>query len=80
MNRLGLEENVIVGIAVEEQERLFEPFFRGKTGRATPFPGTGLGSSITWEIVYRHGGRIEVYSAGIPGKGTTISVWLPMPA
>jgi signal transduction histidine kinase len=68
------------GISVDEQERLFERFFRGKTGRTSPFPGTGLGLSIAREIVYRHGGRIDVRSAGIPGQGTTIFVWLPMSA
>ena len=68
------------GISVEDQERLFERFFRGKTGRASTSPGTGLGLAIAREIVYRHGGRIEVSSAGIPGKGTTFSVWLPTSA
>ena len=65
------------GIPVEDQERLFERFFRGKSGRTSTSPGTGLGLSIAREIIYRHGGRIEVTSAGMPGEGTTFSVWLP---
>jgi signal transduction histidine kinase len=68
------------GIPVEDQERLFERFFRGKTGRGSTSPGTGLGLSIAREIIYRHGGRIDVSSTGIPGKGTTFSVWLPISA
>jgi signal transduction histidine kinase len=68
------------GIQVEDQERLFERFFRGKTGRASASPGTGLGLSIAREIITRHGGRIDVYSTGIPGNGATFSVWLPVSA
>jgi signal transduction histidine kinase len=68
------------GIPAEDQERLFERFFRGKTGRASAIPGTGLGLSIASEIITRHGGRIDVSSAGIPGKGATFSVWLPVSA
>ena len=68
------------GIPVEDQQRLFERFFRGKTGRASSSPGTGLGLSIAREIIYRHGGRIEVQQRRLPGKGTTFSVWLPVAA
>lgn len=66
------------GIPTEDQERLFERFYRGKTGRASATPGTGLGLSIAREIVYRHGGRIEVQSDGKPGKGATFFVWMPV--
>jgi signal transduction histidine kinase len=65
------------GIPAEDQERLFERFYRGQTGRKSATPGTGLGLSIAREIVNRHGGRIEVQSAGMPGKGATFFVWLP---
>lgn len=65
------------GITVEDQKRLFERFFRGKAGRESTAPGTGLGLAIAKEIVHRHGGRIEVQSEGIPGKGTTFFIWLP---
>jgi signal transduction histidine kinase len=66
------------GISAEDREHLFERFYRGETGRVSATPGTGLGLSIAKEIVQRHGGRIEVKSAGVPGKGTTFSVWLPV--
>ncbi len=65
------------GIAPEDRKRLFERFFRGKVGRASAMPGTGLGLAIAREIVHQHAGRIEVQSAGVPGEGTTFSVWLP---
>ncbi|MGB8215618.1 MAG: ATP-binding protein [Anaerolineales bacterium] len=68
------------GIPVEDQERLFERFYRGKSGRTSSVPGTGLGLAIAKEIVTRNGGRIELQSDGIPGKGTTFFVWLPVAA
>jgi signal transduction histidine kinase len=65
------------GISPEEQERLFERFFRGSAGRAGRAPGTGLGLSIVQEIVSLHHGRIEVESSGVPGEGAAFHVWLP---
>jgi signal transduction histidine kinase len=60
------------GIAAENQERVFEPFFttRGERG------GTGLGLSVTYRIVADHGGTIEVESQ--LGAGSTFTVWLPL--
>ena len=66
------------GISPEEQERLFERFFRGKAARASNTPGTGLGLAIVKEIVDRHQGSVEVHSTGVAGEGATFSVWLPV--
>jgi two-component system NtrC family sensor kinase len=60
------------GIAPEILPRIFEPFFSTK-GQAV---GTGLGLSVSFGIVERHGGRIHVESA--LGVGTTFRVQLPL--
>ena len=59
------------GIAPDELERIFDPFFTTKAVGE----GSGLGLSISHEIVRRHGGRLEVESR--PGDGTTFRVLLP---
>lgn len=67
------------GILPEEQPYLFERFFRGTAGRESGTSGVGLGLSILKEIVERHcEGMVEVASEGIPGKGATFTVWLPL--
>jgi two-component system sensor histidine kinase PilS (NtrC family) len=59
-----------VGIAREDVDHIFEPFFSRKTG------GTGLGLATTARIVEDHKGTIEVLSQ--PGKGTTFTIRLPV--
>jgi len=60
------------GIAPEHRNRIFEPFFTTKpVGQ-----GTGLGLSLAYGIVQKHGGRIEVESE--VGKGAAFRVWLPV--
>lgn len=60
------------GIEEEHLTRIFEPFFTTKpVGK-----GTGLGLSLSYGIIKKHNGRIEVKSA--PGVGTTFRVWLPV--
>jgi PAS domain S-box-containing protein len=65
-----------IGIPLEEQVNLFERFFRSSSARRLAVPGTGLGLSITKKVVEDHGGEISVSS--IPGKGTTMTVRLPV--
>jgi signal transduction histidine kinase len=67
-----------LGIPEEEQERLFERFFRSSSTMENAIPGTGLGLSITKAIVERHGGTIGIESAS--GAGTTVRVRLPLKA
>jgi signal transduction histidine kinase len=67
-----------LGITPADQNHLFERFFRGKVGQNSGAPGTGLGLAIAKEIMTRHDGCIEVQSSGIPGEGTTFTVWLPV--
>ncbi|MGC9505327.1 hybrid sensor histidine kinase/response regulator [Baaleninema sp.] len=63
-----------IGIAPEEQHRLFEPFHRAKN--VGKIPGTGLGLAIVKRSVDLHGGSISVSSQ--EGKGTTFTVVLPL--
>ena len=58
------------GMSDDVRARIFDPFFTTKGVR-----GVGLGLSVVYGIVQRHGGRIEVASA--PGKGTRMRVVLP---
>jgi signal transduction histidine kinase len=59
------------GIDPEHLSHIFEPFFTTKeVGK-----GTGLGLAVTYSIIKRHGGRIEVESE--PGQGACFSVFLP---
>ncbi|MDP1652885.1 MAG: bacteriohemerythrin [Rhodocyclaceae bacterium] len=60
------------GMDATTQRRMFEPFFTTKPVGA----GTGLGMSLTYDIVKKHGGRIDVGST--LGQGTTIRVSLPI--
>ena len=59
-----------IGIAADEQQRLFERFFRSSTAIDNAIPGTGLGLAITHAIVERHGAKIELESA--ENEGTTV--------
>ncbi len=62
------------GIAPDEQEKIFVPFYRGR--HAGRFPeGMGLGLPIARELAQAHGGRLEVKST--PGWGSTFTLWLP---
>ena len=60
------------GIAEENLEKIFEPFFTTKPVGE----GTGLGMSISYEIVKKHGGTINIESA--VGQGTTFTICLPL--
>jgi two-component system sensor histidine kinase KdpD len=63
------------GIAEDEQARVFDKFYRGRTS-GDKVPGTGLGLSIAKGIIEAHGGKIWVTSE--PGKGSVFSVALPI--
>ena len=65
-----------VGIAPEEQEKVFEEFYQTKDGSKTKTPGTGLGLPLTKRFVEMHGGNIWVESE--LGKGSTFTYTIPI--
>ena len=77
--RTGMDDGMVwvaigdsgCGIPPENLNRIFEPFFTTKPVGS----GTGLGLSLSYGIVNKHGGRIEV--ASTVGVGTTFTVRLP---
>jgi two-component system NtrC family sensor kinase len=62
-----------IGMTEEVRKKLFEPFFTTQ-----PFTHTGLGLSMSYGIVRRLGGGIEVESRS--GEGATFTITLPTPA
>ena len=65
-----------IGMDGQEQEQAFTKFFRSARSRETAIPGAGLGLPISKTIVEGHGGSISLRSE--PGKGTTVTVNLPV--
>lgn len=68
---LTVEDNGI-GIPPEQQERIFERFYRVDKSHSREVGGTGLGLSIVKHAAALHNAKISVTS--VPGEGTTISV------
>jgi signal transduction histidine kinase len=63
------------GIPQEEQQRIFDPFFRGQRALKDQVHGTGLGLNLVKKIVEAHGGTIRVNSQ--LAKGTEFVVRIP---
>ncbi|WP_375742985.1 PAS domain S-box protein [Corallococcus interemptor] len=81
--RLSLTDDVAVlsvtdpgiGIPEDQQQQLFDRYFRARNASTRSYGGLGLGLYISRDIVERHGGRIWVES--VPGRGSTFYVALP---
>jgi signal transduction histidine kinase len=71
-------EDTGVGIAPEDQIKIFDRFYRVEKDRSRQSGGSGLGLSIALAIAQAHGGDIQVQSQ--PGKGSTFTITLPMSA
>ncbi|MEI6309565.1 MAG: PAS domain S-box protein [bacterium] len=80
--RLRMEDETLLfqvedqgsGISLPEQERLFQPFARGRDADRRGIPGTGLGLYVSRRIVEEHGGSLTLESE--EGKGTRVTVRL----
>jgi signal transduction histidine kinase len=67
-----------MGIPADEQEHVFERFFRTTRATEQAIQGTGLGLAISNAIVHAHGGRITL--ASDDGEGATFRVTIPIRA
>ena len=66
-----------VGIASEDQERIFERFYQVRVEHIAGHSGMGIGLTTVKYLVELHGGHIRVESDGVPGQGSTFFVTLP---
>lgn len=66
-----------MGVPEAEQERIFEPFYRGQEAVAAQIHGNGLGLSLVRRIATAHGGKVTVESR--PGRGSRFTMSLPLP-
>ncbi|WP_242648362.1 cell wall metabolism sensor histidine kinase WalK [Corynebacterium sp. Marseille-P4321] len=65
-----------IGIAPDDQKRVFERFYRVDKARSRSTGGTGLGLAIVKHVVANHGGSIKLWSR--PGTGSTFTIELPI--
>ena len=65
-----------MGIPKEDQDHIFERFYRVDKSHSREIGGTGLGLAITRNAVIMHRGSIKVYSE--PEEGTTFTVRIPL--
>jgi two-component system sensor histidine kinase BaeS len=63
------------GIAAEDLERIFTPFYRGRSAQRFA-DGMGLGLTIARDLLVAHGGRLEI--ASVTGQGNRVTLHLPL--
>lgn len=67
-----------IGVSPEDQDRIFDRFYRAQEAERRSIPGAGLGLTIAKAIVEQHHGSIQVYSE--LGAGSTFTLMLPLRA
>ncbi|MFC1583435.1 ATP-binding protein [Candidatus Neomarinimicrobiota bacterium] len=73
----GVEvEDQGIGISEEEQEHIFDPFYRSKEDTTPSTAGVGLGLALVKHTMDAHGGKVWVRSE--PGRGSTFSLLFPL--
>jgi len=65
-----------IGIAPQEQQRIFETYYRANDPQVQAMGGAGLGLSLVKQIMEAHNGQVNVHSA--PGKGSTFTLRFPL--
>lgn len=65
-----------IGIAQNDIDKIFDPFFRSEDAKLKKIDGTGLGLHIVKDIIERHKGNIHIES--LEGKGSTFTICLPV--
>ncbi|MGB6865205.1 MAG: HAMP domain-containing sensor histidine kinase, partial [Candidatus Aminicenantaceae bacterium] len=65
-----------VGIPENEQKKIFDKFYRGKQASSVAPTGTGLGLTLVKHIMEAHRGDVVIQSQ--PGKGSCVSLILPV--
>ena len=80
-----MDNNVIVsvsdtgiGISLDEQNTVFDEFYRSRDAIQSGYGGLGLGLAISKQLIEQHGGHIQVHSPGDLGNGSTFSFCLPV--
>lgn len=66
-----------IGIPLDQQDKVFERFYRVDASHSKSTGGTGLGLAIVKHAVQYQGGTIEIHSK--PGEGTTFQLTFPQP-
>ena len=64
-----------IGIRPEDQNRIFEKFYRVQDQRVSRISGSGLGLSLAREVIRLHGGQLTVQSE--PDRGSTFTLSIP---
>jgi signal transduction histidine kinase len=66
-----------IGLPGDQWERIFDRFYQVDGSLTRRYGGTGVGLALVREVVEAHGGGVWVESEGIPGRGSTFTVFLP---